>query len=177
MGLGIKRRRRGMVVAMVSFDEMIFYPIEADDVDIAKARQSAFDFWINHVAANVAPEAMTIADLDKLYKMEPGKSIEANDTVASYAMRLRAIDAQIDALGIEREHSEFEVKRAMQDAEMLVVDGRKIVTWKEQNTASLDQQALKRDDLAVWKKHYRRGKTRVFKSLKSAPAFEPGSAE
>src|SRR5688572_4985716 len=63
MGLGIKRRRHAMLVAMVSFDEMIFYPIEADDADIAQARDAGIKFWTENVLARVAPEPMTIADL------------------------------------------------------------------------------------------------------------------
>lgn len=177
MGLGIKRRRRGMLVALVGFDSMIFYPVDANETDIGKVRDAGAKFWRENVLAKVAPEPMTVADLDKLYKMEAGKAVEADDAVASHAMRLRSIDAQIDALSIEREFAEFEVKRAMRDAEIMVVNGRKIATWKEQNTAGLDQQAVKTKHPAVWKECYRRGKTRVFKTLRSAPAFEPGSAE
>ena len=178
MGPGVRRRRVCAVAALVGFDSMVFYKVDALDEVIASMRATCGSFWVDNVLKRVPPEPQTSDDLDKLYaKPVKDKAVEATTDVARDALRLRAINATIGALEMEKEACEFTVRHAMKDAEMLVVEGRRIISWKEQRYARLDQAALKEQENVIWRRYQLRGTERVLKALKSAPAFEPGTTE
>lgn len=167
-GLGVTGRRRAVLAAMVGLDDMVFYPIERNEEVIARIRADCVKFWTEHVLKRVPPEPQTLADLSKLYRRPvPEKRVEADTELGSKALRLRAIASQIEALTFEHDLLEFEVKAAMRDAEMLFVDGRKVVSWPEQNWSRLDQASIKLKEKEVYKTYLLSGKHRVFKVLKS----------
>lgn len=163
-GLGVTQRRKAVLVAMVGLDQMHFYPIIRDDSTLAKMWMRLEQFWQENVVAKKEPEPTRMSDVDKLYRSSNALEVLADGELASKALRLRAIHAQIGALELEGEHLEFEVKRHMRDNEALVVEGKKIITWKEQGWTRVDYEALKRDRL--YSKYTRSGTQRVFKTLK-----------
>jgi putative phage-type endonuclease len=164
-GLGVTGRRKAVLVAMVGLDSMVFYPIMRDDATLAMMREALVAFWNGHVLPKVAPDPKRLTDLHKMYRTaKDGLVLVPPAEIASKAMRLRSLQAQVDALQMEGEALEFDIKRAMGEAEGLEVDGRKIVSWKEQNWTRLDHEALKRD--RIYSKYSLTGKHRVFKTLK-----------
>lgn len=169
-GLSILQREVSIVAALLGLDEMIFYVIRRDESDIAQLREACCKFWHENVLAGVPPEPQTILDLDKLYSRSTvGMVADGTSTVGANALRLRSIYGEIDAREMEAELLEFEIKQEMKTAEELVVDGRKLFTWKESNWSRLDQTGLKEKEKAIYKKFMLSGRHRVFTSLRSAP--------
>lgn len=167
-GLGLTGRKRAVLVAMVGLDDMVFYPIERDNEGIAKMRAACQKFWTENVLKKVAPDPQTVADLAKMFKTPTvDLAVAASDDIGSKALRLRAIDANMKALELEFEALEFDVKRALGNAEYLTVDGRKVYSWKLQNWSRLDQEGLKEKEKAIYKQYMKTGKHRVFKALTS----------
>lgn len=166
--LGVTGRKVAAVAAMVGLDDMIFYRIERDDELIADLRARAVKFWHENVLAKVAPEPTTIADLHKMYKTSDETIIvQADDVLGSTALKLRGIRHQIAAWETQAEALEFDVKLGMKKAETLVVDGRKVFTWKETKFSMLDQTSLKEKEPKVHKQFTLSGTRRVFKHLSS----------
>lgn len=162
--LGVTGRRRSFVAALVGLDDLLLYPIERDEDSIKRLREAAERFWTAHVLTGTPPNPQTAADLAKLYPAhKDGLEIEAASEIGAKALRLRAIQAQIEALGTEADALVFEVKLAMRDAERLRVDGRTLYTWKAQTWSRLDTEALKAEAKDIYKRFLRTGTQRVFK--------------
>jgi putative phage-type endonuclease len=164
-GLGVTKRQKTLLVAMVGLDSMQFYPIARDDKILPLMRARLVAFWNDHILAKLAPDATQLRDLNKMYRTsKDGLVLVADNEVAVHALRLREINAQMDALQAEGERLEFQVKRAMGEAEGLEIEGKKLVAWKEQKWSRIDYAALKADRL--YSKYLREGRHRVFKTLK-----------
>jgi hypothetical protein len=77
------------------------------------------------------------------------------------------VRSHIEALEMEQESLEFDVKNFLRDRDELVVDGRRVFTWREQGWSRLDQESLKAQEKAIHKRFMLSGKQRVFKMLRS----------
>jgi len=171
-GLGVTGREVCVVAAMVGLDNMLFYIVRRHDGAIVEMRETCSHFWTEHVLAKVPPEPQSIRDLTKLFAPPSDEApYEADSDVGSKAYRYRAIASNIDALELERESLEFDLKRAMGKHDTLVVDGLKVITWKDQNFSRLDQSGLKEAHKDIYREFLRKGKHRVFKWLRSAPTI------
>lgn len=166
-GLGVTRRRRTVVAAMVGLDDPIFYLVERDDEDIAKIRAALVKFWNEHVLKRVAPEPINLADVKRMFRQAKVLSLPAGDALALAALRLRAVKSNLEALKMEEEALEFEVCRGMGEHDELTVDGRKLATWKEENWSRLDQAGMKTKYPKIQRELTLSGKHRVFRTLKS----------
>lgn len=164
-GLGVTGRKKAILVAMVGLDNMYFYPIQRDEKTLGIMRAGLVSFWTNYVLAKKAPDPKRMTDVEKMYKVaKEGLVVVARPEVAAQALELRAINEQIDALKARGDLLEFLVKQAMGEAESLEVEGKKLVTWKEQGWTRLDYAAMKAD--RVYSNYARSGTQRVFKTLK-----------
>lgn len=165
-GLMVTGRKVTILAAMVGLDNMIFYRIERDDEVIAEMRTEEVRFWNEHVLKKVPPAAQTIADLHKLYKTSTKDlSVSANSEIGSKALRLRAARANIEAIQLEMESLEFDIKLEMKDAEKLLVEGRSVFSWKDQNWARLDQESFKIKEPKMYREFYITGRHRIFKPM------------
>lgn len=168
-GLGVTRRRKGILAALFGADELRTYPVDADDETIAALRQRAVSFWHDHVLANVPPPPVNAEDLAKLYprELEGGEPLLADPDLAEKVMRLRAIAAEVRAREAEGEAIEFEIKRAMRDCvELLMPNGKSAIEWKLRSGKFIDESRLKEEQPAVFKAFQKTWESRVFK-LKS----------
>lgn len=161
-GLGVTGRRRCLIAPLFGADEIRAYPIYRDNDTIAALRERAAEFW-SLVQTGVRPEPSNLEDLKRLF---PGSAdtvtLVADDYLTSLALRIRAVYAEIRARELEGEALEFDIKRIMQDANELVVDGRTAITWKQRATSHLDQAALKEQHPKLHKELTRKGTARVF---------------
>lgn len=163
-GLGVTRRRNGMLAALFGADELRAYPVVACDDTIAGMRTAADRFWTQHVLAGVAPEPTDLADLKRLYKGEvEAPSLIADDELQFLYLRARACCDEIKARESELETLTFQLQRAMKDAHELIVDERAAVTWKPQKFTTFDQAGLKELNPKLHRQFQRTGMTRVFK--------------
>lgn len=163
-GLGVTRRRHGMVAALFGADDLKSYLVEADDVTIEAMRARCDAFW-QLVGLGIRPEPATLADLDRIYRGdESAPPIEADDVLAQQVMRLRALKAQAKATDAEIESIEFEVKRAMGDAFALRLPGddKPALTWKPRKWSRFDTAALKAAHPDLHLQFTSRGESRVF---------------
>lgn len=166
-GLGVTGRRVCAVAALVGIDSLVFYRVPRNDEVLPDMRAILTKFWVEHVLAKVAPDPQTITDLHRMFAKAAGTAIAAPEDLASKALRLRAIHASIDAMELEAEALEFDVKNFMRANEELLVEGRKLVTWKEQKWSRFDQAGLKEKHPALAKEFTKAGTHRVFKTLRS----------
>lgn len=164
-GLGVTQRRKGMLAALFGADELRTYPIPADDAVIGWLRTEAVGFWTNHVLTKTPPAPTTLDDLSRMYPAEltGGQPLLADADLAERVMRMRAINAEIKAREAEYEAIEFQVKRAMQDAGVLVMpNGKDAITWVKKSGKSLDHDLIKERDPKLYREAQKPWEARVF---------------
>lgn len=162
-GLGVKQRRRAIIAPLFGADEIKTFPIERDDETIAAMRLRAGAFWANHVLTGIPPEPTQLVDLDILFPKESdAPALLADDDLTEKALRLRAIDREIKARQAEFDSIEYLVKRAMRDAEELIVNGKTAISWKQRAYKHLDQERLKAEHPKLHRELMREGSSRVF---------------
>lgn len=163
-GLGVTRRRSGILAALLGADELRSYPVAADDETIAAIRARAVSFWTEHVLAGVAPEPTTLDDLSRLFTHEAEvPALLADEELAEKVMRMRALHAQVKACEAEAETLEFAVKRAMRDAgELVMPNGKPAITWKVKSGSYLDETGLKEAHPKLAREFTRKWEKRVF---------------
>ena len=106
----------------IIFDEQ-FYTYLADQVT---------EYWERYIVGTEEPPAYNVDDVVVKYaKHTDGKFITASADVIAATVRLKDINAQLNALKKEKDEMEASIKMAISDAEGLVDDtGKTIATWK-----------------------------------------------
>lgn len=163
-GLGVTRRRSGLLAALFGADELRAYPVAADDETIAAMRDRAATFWTDCVLTKTAPPPSTLNDLDGMFPSGSDRlPVLADDVITADLMRLRAVTAEIRAREAEADAIEFRVKQAMRDAtELQLGNGKVAATWKERSGSWIDEAALKKAEPKLCKEFTRTWKKRVF---------------
>jgi putative phage-type endonuclease len=164
-GLGVTRRRSAYLAALFGADELRVYPVAADDETIEALRQRAKAFWQDHVLTGIAPEAVNLADLAKLFPAEVSDrpALLADEQLTAKVLRMRAINAEIKAREAEAESLEFDIKQAMRDAgELVMPNGKTAIAWVNKAGKYIDEAALKEQDPKLHKALQRTWEKRIF---------------
>lgn len=167
-GMGVTRRRKGMLAALFGADELRTYPVMGDDETIAALRAHGLAFWNNHVLARVPPPPIDLADVARMYaKQSDVPALLADADLTSKVLRLRALQQQSKACEAEAESLEFDIKRAMGECgELILPNGKKALDWKHRSGKYLDETGLKEAHPSIAKEFTRTWESRVF-SLKA----------
>lgn len=89
-------------------------------------------FWTGNVKERVAPEPSTMHELYEVYPSEAGKAIEASETALEVAERRAVLLSDIRAQQAEADALQLELGKYMGDAEVLLANNRKVLTFKTQ---------------------------------------------
>jgi putative phage-type endonuclease len=107
----------------VRFDQELF------DVGI----NAACDFMMEHVYANIAPDAENGSDSDRAYPAHTnGKIIEATESVLEAVKEIILLKEMVKNQEINLKEKEDRIKILMGDAEAITYMGEKVVTYKYQ---------------------------------------------
>lgn len=162
-GLGVTKRRSGILAALFGADELRAYPVMRDDETVAALRQHGLQFWENHVLTGIAPAPITIRDTEKLFREDDGSTLLADPTLAEWLMRMRYIRAEIKAREAEAEVLEFQIRRAMGVSTHVVMpNGKTACEWKFRSGSYLDEAGLKEAHPKIAREFTRKWNKRVF---------------
>jgi putative phage-type endonuclease len=93
--------------------------------------EAAVTFWQNHVLADIAPDAKTMGDYQKLFTKEvSGKTIEATEQTRLLIESFKEINTTIDSKEQELEQIKKSLMHEMQEAQELTYQGKILATWK-----------------------------------------------
>lgn len=161
--LHVTGERKGYLAVLIGGNEYRQYKIDYDAELAELMAEKCVEFWRNHVIARVAPEAVTAADLAKMYRSIEGKVVKADEhiEVACTLLRLSKDKQKENEAGIEA--YELEIKKFMTDSEILLdASGNKLATWKSGTRSSIDTKALKTMMPDVAEQFTRVSETRTF---------------
>lgn len=162
-GLGITRRRRTIIAALFGADELRpFLQVAEQDV-ISAMRQVGQEFWEQHVLLNVPPEPINYEDLKKIYKGIEGTVLDADDELTEMLLKLREVSSQIDVANRAWDLLQYQIAKRMGVNEVVMVRGKKALTWKSQPWQTIDQELLKKEHKEAYKACLRKGEARQFR--------------
>lgn len=161
-GLMVTGRDVTLMGVLIGGDDFRVYRVERDEETIAGLRRHELDFW-KRVVERRPPEPTTSADVQRLFDVDAGKTVEASGDVLQALLDLRECRAQIKALEKAAEPLEEQIKLHMRDAAALTIDGRPAVTWRAHDTRRLDYKAFADAHPDLAEAFYRTTTTRTFR--------------
>lgn len=164
-------RRATWVGAVFGLDDVVLYYLPADDELNATLINTCVSFWRDHVIARVPPEPMTLVDLARMYRKVGPPPVEADEATRRAAMRLREIREQAKALEESADECVLAVLSYMGESDTLIVEGKPILTAKNQVRTLIDGKRLAREQTAIYESYLRETTSRpiLFKRGKNAP--------
>lgn len=142
-GLGVRGRRRCLVAALRSFDDVDVYWVERDDETIAAMRAKMVAFWTEHVVPRVPPDPRKFSDVRALFRRDNGSSIEATPEILAVVDQLRDVQARRRELEGTEEQLKFEIARFMGPHALLTRGVRDLLTWSNREMKRVDTRVLK----------------------------------
>lgn len=131
------------------------YHIEKDAELEEMLIQKEHDFWNNHVLKGIPPEPTTKADIESLYGVDDGTSIEANITIMTDVLELESVKEEIKRLGAEQDRLETNIKGFMKEHTTLMgMDGSPLVSWKATaGRKSFDTKSFQKDHKELYSQY------------------------
>lgn len=169
-GLMVTGRRRCLVGALKSFDDVELYWTLRDEATVAAMRGKLVRFWLEHVVPDVPPDPLDYDDVSALYPLDNGAAVEASAEVAAQVLVLQGVRAQLADLARSEALLKTSIAAAMSPHARLVFEGRDIATWKAQQSVRLDQGALKAAHPELVERFMCASTVRVLRCLKARHA-------
>lgn len=140
------RRKRCLVAALRSFDDVDIYWTVRDDETIAAMRPKLVRFWTEHVLTGIPPDPMVFSDIKALFPLDNGLAIEATPEIAGKVAQLRDIKAQIKVYEEAEEALKYEIGDYISPNARLTYLGKDIATFRGQARTGFDLDGLREAD-------------------------------
>lgn len=135
-------RRRCLVAALRSFDDVDIFWTVRDDETIAAMRPKLVSFWVDHVQADIAPDPSTFTDIKALFPRDNGLATEATQDIADKVSQLREVKARIKEFEEAEEALAYEIAEFISPHARLSFEGADIATWKAQNDTRVSNKLI-----------------------------------
>jgi predicted phage-related endonuclease len=158
------QRKRCLVAALRSFDDVDIYWTVRDDETIEGIREKLVDFWESHVVTRVPPDPEKFSDISALFKQDNSRSIEASAEIVDKVDALREIAKLRKELDAEEESLKFDIAQFMGEHALLTRGVRNLITWETGDVGRFDMRAFKSkhpDWYALFKKSSRQRVMRI----------------
>jgi len=148
------------IAVLIGGQEFRMYSYKRNKEFEDKLIRVAVNFWNNYVVKMIAPNASNLGDVGTLYPKSNGLEIEANSDVAIKIESLKDLMGQSKHLGKEMESLQCEIKKFMQDNEVLIDQGGQVkATWRNGSPRSrLDSKKLASEHKAIYQQYLTEGK-------------------
>lgn len=165
-GLMVTGRKRCLVAALRSFDDVDIFWVLRDDETIAAMRPKLVSFWLDCVVGGQAPDPNTFSDIKALFPVDNGLAIDASQDIADKVAQLAEVKARIKSFEEAEEALTFEIAEFISPFTTLRFEGRDLANWKGQLDTRLDQKAFKEAEPETFQKFTRTKTIRVLRLKK-----------
>lgn len=111
--------------------ELRIYEITRDHALEELLIQTATHFWQEHVLTDLPPPPCNEGDLQMLFsKGQAQKKIEASQEIAELALRIKALNHEIEEREAQLSKYKQTIMQQMGDAEVLIYQAQILATWK-----------------------------------------------
>ena len=152
------------LAVLIGGNKFRMYRIERDDDLIESIFKQVKAFWFNHVIADVPPDPTCFDDvLHRWSNHVVGKQVEADFEHIKLAEELITVQGRQKADKAREDEIKLKIVSTMQDAEMMISQGKSICTYKEQSATRIDSTLLKKEEPDLFAKYSKTSSTRVFR--------------
>lgn len=165
-GLMITGRKKCLVAALRSFDDVDIYWTFRDEETVKAMREKEILFWNGHVLTDMAPDTFTFDDVKLLFPNDNGQPVEASDDIAEKVAQLIEVKARIKAFEEAEEVLKQEIADFISPNALLTYGGREIASWKGQGYSRFDDTRFKQEQPTVAAQYINRSIVRVLRLKK-----------
>ena len=137
-----------VVAVLLQGKEMRDYEVPRDNAYIDRLIEMESKFW-DEVTKRIEPDIdgsdSTHQTIRKAYAVTQGKAVDLDTSFMALIERRASAKAQADECADAVRKIESEIMTLLSDAEIGVVNGKQVVTWKEQSRTSVDTKRLKEE--------------------------------
>lgn len=152
------------LAVLIGGNKFRMYRIERDEDLIDSIFRQVKAFWFNHVVADVPPDPTCFDDvLHRWSNHVVGKQVEADFEHIKLAEELITVQGRQKADKAREDEIKLKIVSTMQDAEMMISQGKSICTYKEQSSTRIDSTLLKKEEPDLFAKYSKTSSTRVFR--------------
>lgn len=144
-GQMVTGRNKTIVAALIGADDLRVHEVNRDDELIQIIRGKELEFW-QRILNREAPEPTSQEDIKRLYQIDSGAVMEADDGLMVMCQDLKALKDHIKLSENSAEVLSTKIKSAMGEAALLVYCGQKLATWKSnKDSTKIDWQSAYMD--------------------------------
>ena len=152
------------LAVLIGGNKFRMYRIERDEDLIQSIFNQVKAFWFNHVLADIPPDPTCFDDvLHRWSNHVVGKQVEADFEHIKLAEELITVQGRLKADKAREDEIKLKIVSTMQDAEMMISQGKSICTYKEQSSTRIDSTLLKKEEPDLFAKYSKTSSTRVFR--------------
>ncbi|GAA5003582.1 YqaJ viral recombinase family protein [Acinetobacter puyangensis] len=152
------------LATLIGGNKFRMYRIERDEDLIQSIFSQVKAFWFNHVIADVPPDPTCFDDvLHRWSKHITGKQVEADFEHIKLGEEFVAVQSRQKADKAREDEIKLKIVSTMQDAEMMISQGKTLFTYKEQSSTRIDSTLLKKEEPDLFAKYSKTSSTRVFR--------------
>lgn len=165
-GLMVTDRRRCLVAALRSFDDVDIYWTLRDDETIAAMREKVVRFWYAHVLDGVPPDPLDFDDVRLLFPCDDGTHVDATQEIYDKVKELAYTKKEIKALEDIEERLKIDIAEFISPHAILKFNGKQIASWKGQNNTRLNMEKFKEEQSDMFFKYAHTNIIRVLRLTK-----------
>ncbi len=152
------------IAVLFSGQEMAVYSVLHDDEFIEALFKLERRFWEENVLGDTPPTPSSSEEASQMWASTRPGVVNGNALALSTAERLYEVKQQIKEYESEKDRLELELKKQMEDiGDTLMVDGKKIATWKTQTARRFNTKLFEKDYPDLYDEYKRENESRVFR--------------
>lgn len=134
-GQMVTQRNKTVVAALIGADDLRVHFVDRDEEMIQIIRAKEIEFW-NNVQNRIAPDPVTADDIYRLYRYDCGEILEADQELLDLVAQASNTKSDLKAAETRLEVLQTQIKARMGEAALLMYNGQKLVTWKNNKDSS-----------------------------------------
>jgi len=169
---------------------LLCFPVMADAETITPMREKAVTFWTKNVLGGVAPDPVSLEDVQRMYARYRGKPVELSDEAYEALAGIEVVRGRVKQAEQDMAELQWRIARCIainwgvevvekedskgrklpdltvKDNAVLMYAGAQAGSWNRQRGASLDQKRLKEEHPEIITAYTREYQYRVFRKKK-----------
>lgn len=141
--LGITGTQKCHLAVLIGGQKYKQFLIERDEELIAMLFAEAGIFWRDFVLADIPPDPINLGDCALRWSKSMGGVIEADEAMAQKLAEYKELKALMKTAKSDLDDLKFEIVSTMQEAETLMIAGKKACTYKHQTTRRINPDAFR----------------------------------
>ena len=152
-----------IIGACLGGGEIVYYDIQRPEPEIYAGMIAAYKYFWDCVVSLLPPEIISADEPGQRWPKDSGGNVTASDAIIWKVVELADVKQRIKSLEQEEETLKMEIQAFMADNQTLLsADGKKLHTWKTQESNRLDTAALKEEQPELYGLYCKKTVSRVF---------------